>query len=81
MTNILAPVLSRVLRVRVEGKINQKLYQLSYLFRTDSITAGFKKAFWVKPEALVVTISSVGGSLTQAKNIADILRLYSNQKK
>jgi hypothetical protein len=54
---------------------------LPHAFRTDSITTGFKKAFWAKPEALVVTISSAGGSLTQAKNIADILKLYSNQKK
>lgn len=54
---------------------------LLYSSRTDSITTGLKKAFWVKPEALVVTISSPGGSLTQAKNIADILKTYSNKKK
>jgi len=49
--------------------------------RTDSVVAGLKNSFWVKPEALVITISSPGGSLTQAKNISDILKNYSNQKK
>jgi len=48
---------------------------------TDSIVTGLKKSFWVKPEGLIVTISSPGGSLTQAKNISDILKQYSNKNK
>jgi membrane-bound ClpP family serine protease len=71
MANIFGGLFSRVLRVRIEGNINQKL--------TDSIVGGLKKSFWVKPEAVVVTISSPGGSLTQAKNISDILKQYSNR--
>jgi ClpP class serine protease len=83
MANIFGGLLSRVLRVRIEGNINQKLYLFLwlYLIRTDKIVAGLKRTTLIKPEAIMITISSSGGSLTQAKNIADILKQYSEKKK
>jgi ClpP class serine protease len=83
MANIFGGLLSRVLRVRIEGNINQKLYLFLwlYLIRTDTIVAGLKRTTLIKPEAIMITISSSGGSLTQAKNIADILKQYSEKKK
>ncbi len=83
MANIFGGLLSRVLRVRIEGNINQKLYLFLWLYinRTDTIVAGLKRITLIKPEAIMITISSSGGSLTQAKNIADILKQYSEKKK
>lgn len=40
-----------------------------------------KKADFVHPEAIVVTINSPGGSLAQAKHINDMLRNYAAKKK
>lgn len=80
MASILTGFLKRVIKVRVEGPIDQKLY-LFYLCRTDSITLGFQKGKNYIPEAVVVVINSSGGSLSQAKHIADILKNYSARKK
>ena len=40
-----------------------------------------RKADFVKAEAVVVSINSSGGSLTQAKHINDMLRIYAIRKK
>jgi ClpP class serine protease len=80
MANIFGGLFSRVLRIRIDGSINQKMYKLFYI-RSDNISVGLRKAFYVKPEAVMVAINSPGGSLTQAKNISDILRQYSNRNK
>ena len=48
---------------------------------TDSIARGLQKAWPYCPSALLVTINSPGGSINQARTIADLLKLYSNRYK
>lgn len=80
MASIVGSLLQRIIKVRVEGNINQKLYFIPR-YRTDSITDGFKKARFFTPSAVVVVVNSPGGSLAQAKHISDILKNYSARNK
>jgi len=49
--------------------------------RCDSIAWGLQKAWPYRPTAILVTVNSPGGSVVQAKGLADLLRLYSNRYK
>ena len=66
--------------MRVEGNIDQKMY-VGCECRADSIARGLQKSWPYQPSALMVTINSPGGSVVQAKTIADLLKLYSNRYK
>jgi hypothetical protein len=46
-----------------------------------AITRGLQSSWPYRPTALLVSINSPGGSIVQAKDIADLLRLYSNRYK
>ena len=47
----------------------------------DSIAWGLQKAWPYRPTAILVSVNSPGGSVVQAKGLADLLRLYSNRYK
>lgn len=47
----------------------------------DSIAWGLQKAWPHRPTAILVSVNSPGGSVVQAKGLADLLRLYSNRYK
>lgn len=42
---------------------------------------GIAQAKFIQPKALAIVINSNGGSLSQSKNIADILRDYGHKNK
>lgn len=61
-------------------RINYSQFVYFILMRAQTIAR--KLQVWpYYPEALLVTISSSGGSITQAKNIVDLLKVYSNRLK
>ena len=59
----------------------QRSCTFQYLFSANSIAEGLHKSRFYKPEGVVVTINSNGGSISQAKTISDIIKNFSNQKK
>ena len=64
----------RVYHIRIEGQIDSQLYRL-FLSRKNTIANGLHSAWPYYPQALLVTINSSGGSLIQAKNISDLLKI------
>ena len=80
MNQICNGFIARAYRIRVHGALDQKLY-IDITFSADSIARGLQKSWPYCPSALLVTINSPGGSITQARSIADLLRLYSNRYK
>jgi len=80
MQNLFKGFIGRVYRIRIEGAIDEALYFFHSL-RSHSITKGLTSTWPYKPVALLVSINSQGGSLTQAQNIADLLKQQSNLHK
>lgn len=80
MKSLFNKFFGRVIKVRIHGQINQKMY-IYHQPRVEKVFLDFRSAYYLPVSAVVVVINSNGGSLTQSNNIVDMLNNFSAFKK
>lgn len=71
----------RIVQIRLRGTLTQKMYHNRQQYRALNVSRGLNQTAYMPVKAVIVNINSIGGSLTQAKNVCDMLANYRKEKK